>query len=43
MSDGEGTKKGSNWMRDQWVANLKKKRMANADNGAPNGGHAVCQ
>jgi hypothetical protein len=31
MPDGDGAKKGGNWMRDQWVANLKKKRMANAN------------
>lgn len=35
MPEGDGVKKSNNWMRDQWVANLKKKRMAEA---AANGG-----
>lgn len=30
MMEGDGQKAGSNWMREQWVANLRKKQMANA-------------
>jgi hypothetical protein len=34
MAGSEGGKQGANWMRDQWVANLKKKRMTTGDSGA---------
>ncbi|KAJ0397702.1 hypothetical protein ATCC90586_001889 [Pythium insidiosum] len=37
MMEAEGAKKSSNWMRDQWVANLKKKRLAAAAAAAAGG------
>lgn len=41
MLESDGTKKSSNWMRDQWVANLKKKRMQQAAAGVNGGDGAV--
>lgn len=37
MMGPDASKKGANWMRDQWVANLKKKRLGMGGDGATDG------